>query len=153
VTDPHWLLKLQAPPGAPVPEHDWKQTHSYVVHYPAHAPRDGDPHFKDFDAYRRETFATAKCSIGQHRNDFTECQGQLELHHSHVEFSLQNGIDLKWLEGDYPGIGNPDSVGAWVESGNNLLWLCEFHHRGHGGVHCATASDYEAEKYVRGLIS
>ena len=89
-----------------------------------------------------------------HRNDFSECSldKPLELHHSHVEFSLQNGVDLKWLEVDYPGISDPDSVGAWVESADNLVWLCEFHHRGHGGIHNAAAADYEAEKYVRGLI-
>jgi hypothetical protein len=27
-----------------------------------------------------------------------------------------------------------------------------FHHRGHGGKHVAAFSDFEAEKYVRGLI-
>ena len=39
-----------------------------------------------------------------------------------------------------------------VKSADNLVWLCEFHHRGHGGIHTAAAADYEAEKYVRGLI-
>jgi hypothetical protein len=93
--------------------------------------------------------------MGAHRSDFSECtlDRPLELHHAHIEFSLQNGVDLKWLEVDYPGVSNPDEVGAWVESASNLLWLCEFHHRGAGGVHTASASDYEAEKYVRSLIS
>ncbi|ORV92837.1 hypothetical protein AWC11_07390 [Mycobacterium interjectum] len=91
--------------------------------------------------------------MGEHRNDFTECDGPLELHHAHVEFALQNGIDLKWLEADYPGISDPDSVGVWVESAANLEWLCRFHHRGHGGVHVASAADFEAGKFVRGLIS
>jgi hypothetical protein len=127
-------------------------THHYVVCYPAHPPRAKDPHYKDFDAFRRHTAKTAKCAVGQHRNDYSECHGQLELHHAHVEFALQNGIDLAWLETDYPGISDPDTVGAWVESANNLMWLCEFHHRGHGGVHVASAADFEAEKYVRGLI-
>lgn len=133
--------------------HDGPITHKYIMHYPAHPPRKGDPHYKDFEAYRRRTKATAKCQVGEHRNDFSECQGGLELHHSHVEFSLQNGVDLEWLEVDYPGISDPDSIGAWVESAANLMWLCEFHHRGHGGVHVASASDYEAEKYVKELIS
>lgn len=136
-----------------VPAHDGKVTHSYVIHYPEHPARASDPHYKDFEAYRRKTKATAKCAIGEHRDDFSECQGGLELHHAHVEFSLQNGIDLKWLEVDYPGISDPNNVGAWVESGTNLMWLCEFHHRGHGGVHVASASDYEAEHYVRGLMT
>jgi hypothetical protein len=133
--------------------HDQKVTRSYTVHYPEHLPRKSDPHYRDFDAYRRRTKKTAKCSIGEHRNDFSECAGTLELHHSHIEFSLQNGVDLKWLEKDYPGVSDPNKVGEWVESAQNLLWLCEFHHRGHGGVHVASSSDFEAEKYVRGLIS
>jgi len=134
------------------PAHDQKVTRSYTVHYPEHLPRKSDPHYRDFDAYRRRTKKTAKCSIGEHRNDFSECAGTLELHHSHIEFSLQNGVDLKWLEKDYPGVSDPNKVGEWVESAQNLLWLCEFHHRGHGGVHVASSSDFEAEKYVRGLI-
>lgn len=134
------------------PAHDQKVTHGYVVRYPAHPPRKDDPHYKDFNAFRRRTQATAKCAVGQHRNDFSECHGGLELHHAHIEFSLQNGVDLAWLEADYPGISDPNSVGAWVESADNLEWLCEFHHRGHGGVHVSSASDFEAERYVRDLI-
>lgn len=135
-----------------VAAHDQNVTHHYLIHYPPHPPRTGDAHYVDFEAYRRKTHATAKCAIGQHRDDFTECQGLLELHHSHVEFSLQNGVDLKWLEQDYPGISDPEHVGAWVESAANLEWLCEGHHRGAGGVHNASASDFEAERFVRGLI-
>lgn len=138
-----------------VEKHDQKSTHSYLVHYPAHPERTTDPHYVDFNHYRQKTHATARCSIGLHRDDFSECdlESPLELHHAHVEFSLQNGVDLKWLEVDYPGISDPDVVGAWVESATNLQWLCLFHHRGHGGVHTATSSDFEASKYVRGLIS
>jgi hypothetical protein len=134
--------------------HNQAETHHYTVHYPEHPPRKDDPHYRDFEAYRNRTKLTAKCAIGAHRNDFSECSldKPLELHHAHVEFALQNGVDLAWLEKDYPGISDPLRVGAWVESADNLLWLCEFHHRGHGGVHVASASDFEAEKYVKGLI-
>lgn len=135
------------------PAHDQKFVNSYIVHYPAHPPRKDDPHYRDFEEYRRRTKPTAQCSVGLHRHDFSDCGGELELHHSHVEFALQNGVDLAWLETDYPGISDPAQVGAWVESADNLTWLCEKHHRGRGGVHHASASDYEAEKYVRGLIS
>jgi hypothetical protein len=137
-----------------VEAHDQAITHRYIIHYPEHPPREGDPHYVDFEHFRRATKDTAQCIIGQHRNDFSECSldRPLELHHAHVEFSLQNGVDLKWLEVDYPGISDPEHVGEWVESAANLIWLCVFHHRGPGGVHTASASDYEAEKYVRGLI-
>lgn len=137
-----------------VAAHDQAETHHYTVHFPPHPARTDDPHYRDFEAYRRRTKDTAQCVIGAHRGDFSECSldKPLELHHAHVEFSLQNGVDLAWLEKDYPGISDPNTIGAWVESADNLLWLCEFHHRGHGGVHVASASDFEAEKYVRGLI-
>lgn len=134
------------------PAHDQAETKHYTVHYPAHPERKSDPHYKDFNAYRRRTQKTAKCAVGQHRDDYSECAGGLELHHSKVEFALQNGIDLAWLERDFPGISDPNTVGAWVESADNLMWLCEFHHRGHGGVHVASSSDFEAERYVKGLI-
>lgn len=135
--------------------HDQAETHRYAIHYPPHPARTDDPHYKDFEAYRRKTQAVAQCAVGLHRGDFSECTADkpLELHHAHVEFALQNGVDLAWLEKDYPGVSNPDEVGAWVESGANLTVLCVGHHRGHGGVHVAAAADFEAERYVRGLIS
>ena len=135
-----------------VPAHDQAVTRHYVVRYPDHPERKSDPHYADFNSFRRRTHKTAKCAIGLHRNDFSECGGQLELHHTHVEFALQNGIDLAWLEVDYPGISNPDSVGAWVESGTNLMWLCLRHHRGDNGIHVLSSADFEAQKYVKGLI-
>jgi hypothetical protein len=133
-------------------QHDQQITNNYVVHYPQHEAREGDPHYKDFNAYRNATKDTAQCAIGSHRGDLSECAGGLELHHAHIEFSLQNGVDLAWLEKDYPGVSNADEVGKWIESAENLLWLCEKHHRGVGGIHHASASDFEAEKYVRNLI-
>lgn len=137
-----------------VAAHDQAETHRYVIHFPEHPPREADPHYRDFEAYRRQTKATARCAFAVRTGDDSTCDHDhpLELHHSHVEFSLQNGVDLKWLERDYPGISDPDQVGAWVESAANLEWYCVFHHRGPGGVHTAAAADFEAEHYIRGLI-
>jgi hypothetical protein len=137
--------------------HDQNVTHRYIVHYPAHPARTDDPHYVDFNAIHRAWKADPekwRCAVGAHRDDFSECtlDQPLELHHAHVEFSLQNGVELSWLEKDYPGISDPDKVGAWVESADNLVVLCVFHHRGAGGAHTVSASDYEAERYVRGLL-
>lgn len=140
---------------SPVPAHVQKVSHSYGVRYPDHDPRAGDPHYKDFNDYRRRTKSTAKCDFGTHRGDYSECSldKPLELHHAHIEFALQNSVNLTWLEHDYPGVSNPDTIGAWVESADNLIWLCEAHHRGPGGIHNASASDFEAERYISNLIS
>lgn len=139
--------------AADVPAHLQHVVNSYVVAYPEHAPRAGDPHYKDFEDYRRRTKATAKCQFGTDIGDYSLCGGGLELHHSHIEFAIANAVDLKLLEARYPGVSNADEVGAWAESADNLTWLCEKHHRSHGGVHHASASDFEAEHFVRGLIS
>ena len=132
--------------------HDQAVTHRYTVHYPDHAPRESDPHYVDFEAYRRRTRKTARCAFAERIGDDAECGGTLELHHSHVEFALANEVDLELLERDYPGVSDTGRVGAWIESAANLQWLCTAHHRGPGGVHTASAADYEAEHYIRGLI-
>jgi hypothetical protein len=149
------------------PAHEQRQSHSYVVHFPPHPARKDDPHYVDFDHYHRKHRATARCFVGE-RIGFQDCrdatghqcpppadggeQPGLELHHAHVEFSLQQGIDLTALEKDFPGISDATDVGAWVESDVNFRWLCTFHHRGPGGAHTASHADFEAEQYVRGLI-
>ena len=123
-----------------VEAHVSKVTHNYTVRFPEHPAREDDPHYIDFNhihnAWKKDP-EKWQCLIGKHRGDFSECDlvHPLELHHAHVEFSLQNGIEL-----------------TWVESAENLMVLCQFHHRGHGGAHVASASDFEGLKYVRGLI-
>jgi len=153
---------------AQVAAHDAGQSHHYLMHFPPHPARTSDPHYADFNAYHATHRATARCYIGE-RLGYADCmdaqmhpcpppdgggrQPGLELHHSHIEFSLQNGVDLKALETDYPGVSNPDEVGAWVESGANFRWLCAWHHRGAAGAHTAAHADFEASQYVLGLIS
>jgi hypothetical protein len=131
--------------------HDASTSHRYTVHYPEHGPRPSDPHYKDFEAYKKKYKSTAKCYVGE-RAGISSCAGGLELHHSHIEFSLTNGVNFEALEKDYPGIST-DQVGQWIESDPNLRWLCTFHHRGHGGAHVATHSDWESQLYVTGLLS
>ena len=133
--------------------HKQQVTNRYQIFYPAHPERASDPHYKDFNAYRNRTKATAVCAFGAEVKDFSECTKQLELHHSHIEFAMENGVDLSHLEAVYPGVSNPDEVGAWVESAENLVWLCSFHHRAQaGGVHHVASADYEASHFIKGLL-
>jgi hypothetical protein len=153
--------------SGPVAAHAGAQTHHYLMHFPAHPARTGDPHYVDFNAYQRAHRATARCYIGE-RTGYGDCmdaqmrpcpatvtgrQAGLELHHAHVEFSLQNGVSLTALEQDYPGISDPAQVGAWVETAANFRWLCAFHHRGPAGAHTASHSDWEGSQYIFGLIT
>jgi hypothetical protein len=137
---------------AVVDAHGQAVTNHYTVAYPAHEAREDDPHYRDFDHFRRAHIASAVCALGA-QIGFDQCGGGLELHHAHVEFALMNSVDLAVLERAYPGVSNPDELGAWVESGENLVFYCEKHHRGHGGVHHASASDFEAERFIRNLVT
>jgi hypothetical protein len=160
-----------------VDAHDQAETHHYVVHFPPHPARTDDPHYKDFNHFHRTFGPDARCAFAVHASLTADADptrqtdkphrlvgaGEaragcdvttpMELHHAHIEFALQQGVDLALLEKDYPGVSNPDEVGAWVESGANFIWLCVWHHRAGGGAHTASASDWEAEHYMKGLIS
>lgn len=137
-----------------VPAHEQKVTRTYVIAYPEHGPRTTDPHYATFRAYRRLHAATARCQFAIDRTDDSECdhENPLELHHAHLEWAMLNEVDLALLEHRYPGVSSK-GVGAWIESGDNLMFLCRRHHRGHGGVHVAASADYEASHFVRNLIS
>lgn len=143
---------------ADVPAHQQTVSHRYTVAYPEHEPRAEDPHIHEFREYKRRRRAngTYHCDFAaEHRNgDTSECDlsRPLEAHHTHVEFALLNGVDIALLEKDFPGI-SAQNIGAWLDGDQNLTLLCAAHHRGPGGVHNASAADWEGEKYVRGLIS
>ncbi|MGZ4554805.1 MAG: hypothetical protein ACXVXZ_03475 [Mycobacteriaceae bacterium] len=140
-------------PAQEIAAHSAAQSHKYVMHFPAHPARKDDPHYADFNAYHRKHHDAATCYIGDRVGTDQCSDGPLELHHAHIEFSLQNGVDLAALEKDYPGISNPDEVGDWIESEQNFRWLCAFHHRGHAGAHTAAHADWEASQYIKGLFS
>lgn len=134
------------------PAHEQSIANRYVISYPEHSAREGDPHYKDFHAFHKKHSATAKCAWAVETGDFTDCDTAhpIELHHAHVEFAVQNAINLVRLEHAYPGISNPDDIGAWVESGDNFVWLCARHHRAQdGGIHHLAAADYEASKWLQ----
>lgn len=141
-----------------VPAHEQMFTHRYVVKYPAHDPRAHDPHKHDFEEWkrRRRESGTYHCDFAmEHRGgDFSECDTThpLEAHHKVVELAMMNEIDFALLEADFPGI-SAQEVGAWIDSDANLILLCVAHHRGPGGVHTASYSDFGSEFYVRDLIT
>lgn len=148
----------EPPPDHVVAAHVQPHSSHYEVHFPSHGSRQGDPNYADFNAYHRRTKhdpEVYQCAVGKRRGDFSDCTLDLplELHHTHIEWALQNGVDLGMLERQYPGVSNREEVGAWVESAENLEWLCQFHHRGHGGAHVASASDFEGQHFIKGLIA
>lgn len=136
-----------------VAAHDQGETHRYRVHYPSHAPRSGDPHYALFEAYRRRTRPTARCSMAVRYGTDEHCSGGLELHHGAVEFAVANEVHLDLVMRDFPEVHDEESFERWVESGaSQLMWLCAHHHRGTAGVHVVSAADWAAAQYAPGFL-
>lgn len=148
------------------PAHTQVVTNRYQIVYPAHQPREGDPHYRAFETFRRKHRPQARCYVGE-RLGFAECNDALgnaipvqpsplahglELHHHVLEFSLLNSVDLKALAVDFPFLIDSAAVAAWAESAGNLQWLCAKHHRGVGGIHHLAFADFEASLYIHGLV-
>jgi len=151
-------MSLPAVPDGVVAAHIQAITHRYQITYPEHGPRAGDPAYADFHAFKagRKAAGTYVCDFATEfrGGDTSECDltKPLEAHHKHIEWAMLNEVDMVLLEAAYPGV-SAQTVGAWVESAENLELLCVWHHRGRAGKHTAAFADFEASKDIRRLIS
>ena len=109
-----------------------KQSYELTECYPQHEPREKDPHYNMFRSVRERMnrLGLMKCWICNSTDN-------IELHHSLIEFALQNGVDILKFESEYPEfkIQSDDEFRNFIESEGNLLPLCVLHHRGICGVH------------------
>lgn len=125
--------------------HDQMMTVHILTHVPEHAPREDDPHYHLFEQAkaRLKRQGMWKCII----NDDL-CEGDPELHHTHVEFSQINQVDEKKIE---QALGlhfdTDEDFQKWAESPGNLEVLCANHHRAHYGIHVIPGPLWEALRF------
>ena len=123
------------------PAHDQRQTISLIRHYPDHEPRADDPNYPLFEQARArlKRQGLLKCVIGD-----ADCDGQIELHHAHVEFAYSHLVDLERLN-ELLGLhlDDDDEFQKWIESPGNLEPLCKRHHTGVLGVHLIPSADWD----------
>ena len=128
-------------------EHDQMLTVHILTHVPEHSPREDDPHYHLFEQAkaRLKRQKMWKCII-----DDDLCEGDPELHHTHVEFSQINQVDPKAVE-KHLGLHfeTDEDFQEWVESPGNLEVLCENHHRAHYGIHVIPGPLWDAVRYHR----
>lgn len=114
------------------PAHDSSVTVKFIERYPAHEPREKDPHYKYFHQAhdRMKKAGLLKCNV------FSKAHyGQIELHHDKVEFAHINDIDEAKFNELYGLHLDDEQFQIYVESEGNLEPLCTEHHRGVLGVH------------------
>jgi hypothetical protein len=126
-------------------EHDQMLTVHILTHVPEHSPREDDPHYHLFEQAkaRLKRQGMWKCII-----DDDLCDGQPELHHTHVEFSQINQVDEKKI---MQALGlhfeTDEDFQKWAESPGNLEVLCANHHRAHYGIHVIPGPLWEALRF------
>jgi hypothetical protein len=113
----------------------------FIERWPAHEPREKDPHYK--------LFHQAKARLK--RQGLLVCQvesdyhyGQIELHHSKVEFAHANDIDLEKFNHAYGLHLSDEEFQEYIEQEGNLEPLCTLHHRGQEGVHSLPEPEWNA---------
>lgn len=126
-------------------EHDQMLTVHVLTHVPEHSPREDDPHYHLFEQAkaRLKRQGMWKCII-----DDDLCDGQPELHHTHVEFSQINQVDEKKIQ-EALGLHfeTDEDFQQWAESPGNLEVLCANHHRAHYGIHVIPGPLWEALRF------
>lgn len=123
---------------AMVPQHTQSLNLHLVEFFPSHEPREADSHYHLFNEARKKLKASGRwaCWVcGQTEEQLGE---PLELHHTVVEYALQNGIDIEKFKHKFPefNVTTDEEFFAFVEGSEaNLTVLCRDHHRGLHGVH------------------
>ncbi|HKE64732.1 MAG TPA: hypothetical protein VKB59_08800 [Micromonosporaceae bacterium] len=125
--------------------HDQRLTVHILTHVPEHQPRETDPHYHLFiqAKERMKRQGLWRCAIN---DDY--CGGNIELHHSHIEFSQVGTEDLSKVNIAFGlNLETDDQFQTWIESPGNLEPLCEVHHRTHYGVHVLPGPLWEPLRY------
>ena len=112
----------------------------FIERWPAHEPREKDPHYKLFHQAkeRLKRQGLLKCQV---ESDYH--YGQIELHHDKVEFAHVNDIDLEKFNHAYGLHLTDEAFQEYVEQEGNLEPLCTLHHRGQEGVHSLPEPEWQ----------
>jgi hypothetical protein len=112
--------------------HNANITIRFIERWPTHEPRESDPHYNTFIKAKKRMKALGlyKCNV-----DSSYHNGQLEAHHSKVEFAHVNDVDVEKFNELYGLHLDDEGFKDYIESPDGLEILCALHHRGQEGVH------------------
>jgi hypothetical protein len=73
----------------------------------------------------------------------------LETHHYPIERSLVDACDWRKVAAVYPAVTGPEALMEWVDSPDNLLVLCDVHHRSLSmGIHHLVVQDWMIQRFL-----
>lgn len=112
--------------------HEQTVTIRFIERWPAHEPRESDPHYKAFNRTKRrmKKLGLLRCAI-----DSDYHHGPIELHHSLVEYAHIGDVDVEKFNRAYGLHLTDEQFLDYVEGPDGLEPLCQLHHRGQEGIH------------------
>jgi hypothetical protein len=104
-------------------------------HYEAHEERKESSEFR---RVKKEIVSkNPKCFI-----DNGYCEGDIEIHHSIIEFSAHKGVDWDRVKADFPNFDH-------IDDKDQMMPLCRKHHRDkYTGIHQVTYPIWILQKYM-----
>lgn len=144
--------------GDPVAAHAVNRRLMETIAYPEHDPRTQSEEYKRVHHHLVVELDEPcwVCGVRQSTlND--EAQNphgarQMETHHFDLEWALANAADPAKVLAAFPDMGAADEphLRAWLDSRDNMLVLCDVHHRHpHYGIHEISHPAWIAQKWLR----
>lgn len=118
-----------------VQEHnEVKQLHE-LEHYESHPQRTESSEFRQIKKQMHEE--GCKCFV-----DNGYCVGQIEIHHSIIEYSASTEVDWELVKKDFPNFDH-------VDDKDQMMPLCYKHHQGkYTGIHKISYPIWILQKYM-----
>src|SRR5690348_7616226 len=115
-----------------------------IVFYPPHDPRKASSEYRKVHHHLVYELDEA-CWICGIRHS---TGGHMETHHDEIEWAAASGIDLALVMKDFPAITDEAALRQWLDSENNMLVLCDVHHRGpRTGIHSITYPAWKLQRW------
>jgi hypothetical protein len=139
------VLAKAAQPG--IPAHIQRTTIRIEEMVPYHPTRTDDPYYHIFNQQRNrmKKLGLLICAVCGAKDG----EKEIEVHHTEVEFSMSEGIDVAKFAALHPDLNITDDATfqAFVEGEHNLTPLCVEHHTGMHGIHVLPYPFWNLQKY------
>ncbi|HTK07256.1 MAG TPA: hypothetical protein VL485_08810 [Ktedonobacteraceae bacterium] len=124
---------------------------------PPHPPREETPIYARTHRHLVYNLDTP-CAICGVRNSTLDTPREnpfhakaIETHHYPIERSLLNACDPRKVHVIFPQVKDYDSLEAFIDSEENMMVLCDIHHRHpHYGIHHILAQDFFIQPFLLG---
>lgn len=129
-------------PQKGIARHLRKMTLRLALYYPEHERRSESVEFRHtkFKLLKKENRGCFIC--GTHE--------KLEVHHFYIEWALMNAVDWDIFLKDYPQFSNYNSIEEFVDSPDNMMILCQKHHRHRDfGIHMMDFPEWRIQKFIK----